>query len=291
MMTRRSVGPDWRRMVFWASLVAALSVLPHLGVAQGRDGAPAEEGAAAQSYFRVGQTLYDEGRFVDAGAEFDRAYDLAKRPLLLYNAYLAYRDAGMLDEAADRLRRYIETGDDAGNRAVLQSRLASLEAQIAERDAARAAAEEQERLLHEEAENDERAAQEETAREQLEAERERADRAQGLAIGVGGVGGAALIAGAIFGGVALGQANSAREACPDGLCPFGFDLAQAQADVFGLALASDILVGLGAAAMVTGLVIWLVTRPSSTPESEAPAVQASGVCLAHGCTASLGVRF
>src|SRR4051794_20172946 len=50
----------------------------------------------ARQHFMIGKTLYDAGRFQQAAEEFDSAYQLSKRPQLLYNVYVAHREAGNL---------------------------------------------------------------------------------------------------------------------------------------------------------------------------------------------------
>ena len=45
----------------------------------------------ARQHFMIGKTLYDAGRFQQAAEEFDSAYQLSKRPQLLYNVYVAHR--------------------------------------------------------------------------------------------------------------------------------------------------------------------------------------------------------
>jgi hypothetical protein len=78
-------------------------------------------------------------------------------------------------------------------------------------------------------------------------------------------GGAMLITGAILGGVALSEAQSA----PSRTSP--------QADsARGLALGADILYGVGAAAAVAGLVVLLVSPSSSSGESASARVMPWG---------------
>src|SRR4051794_6738550 len=68
--------------------------------------APAATPASAPSddearvHFRLGTAYYDSGRFAQAAEEFKQAHELSQRPQLLYNLFLAYRDAGDLVHAA-----------------------------------------------------------------------------------------------------------------------------------------------------------------------------------------------
>jgi hypothetical protein len=71
-----------------------------------------------------------------------------------------------------------------------------------------------------------------------------------------GVGGALLIGGAITGGMALNLDNDLYDKCPDDHCP-----ANHQSDIDklnNLSLTTDILLGVGAAAAVTGFVLLIV---------------------------------
>lgn len=265
-----------------------------LGLAQRSEAQPGSRSAdmsdAARSHFRVGETLYKEGRFADAAAEFDKAYELSKRPGLLYNSYLAYRDGGMLEPAADRLRRYLDEAPDEGNHTVFRSRLASLEAQIAANKDAQARAAEQARRIEEIQANNAREARQEEERKQAAAERERALRLRLPAIVVAASGGVLLLGGGAFGVAALVNAGNARQACPGDVCPFTFDLPQARSTGFALALTSDILLGLGVAAAATGLVLWLVSNPKEKgPEQRA--VNVGALCGTGGCAASLHMSF
>ena len=56
-------------------------------------GQPPSDDEAARRHFRLGQAYYQNGQFPEAAAEFEQAYQLSGRPQLLYNIYLAHRDA------------------------------------------------------------------------------------------------------------------------------------------------------------------------------------------------------
>jgi len=71
-----------------------------------------------------------------------------------------------------------------------------------------------------------------------------------------GTGAAALVAGAVCGGLALSQSSRLEEYCPDGQCA---PAREGEVEALGsLALSSDILLAVGAAAAVAGLVMVLV---------------------------------
>lgn len=111
-----------------AIAVAAVLIYPGSAFAQ----SDAEEQARAA--FRLGRAYYDNGDFVKAAEEFEKAYRISKKPELLYNVYLAYRDANMSREAAKALRGYLSEVNDIPNRAQLKSRLEALERSIKEEE-------------------------------------------------------------------------------------------------------------------------------------------------------------
>jgi tetratricopeptide (TPR) repeat protein len=90
----------------------------------------------ARAHFRLGRAHYDNGNFAEAAVEFEEAYNVSQRAALLYNIYLAYRDANNTEKAAWSLKLYLEKEENIENRAQLQARLKALE----EANAARAAA-------------------------------------------------------------------------------------------------------------------------------------------------------
>ncbi len=61
----------------------------------------------ARRHFRLGRAHYANGEFAQAATEFEQAYHLSNRPALLYNVYVAYRDAQDLPHAASSLSEYL----------------------------------------------------------------------------------------------------------------------------------------------------------------------------------------
>lgn len=112
--------------------------------ASGNEGDPAMIGdesdfpdIQARSHFRLGKQYYDQGRFEEAAAEFEVAHGLSGRQGLLYNVYLAHREAQNLRKAAAALRGYL-VDPNVPDRVHLESRLEALDAQIAAEDEAAA---------------------------------------------------------------------------------------------------------------------------------------------------------
>jgi tetratricopeptide (TPR) repeat protein len=91
-----------------------------------------EDEEKARGHFRLGRAHYDNGDFAEAAVEFESAYRISQRAALLYNIYLAYRDANDTRHAADALRKYLKLEKNIENRGQLESRLAALERSLAE---------------------------------------------------------------------------------------------------------------------------------------------------------------
>jgi tetratricopeptide (TPR) repeat protein len=111
-------------------LALGLALLPAISHAQAAPSA-AENEEQARAHFRLGRAHYDNGNFAQAGIEFEEAYRISQRAALLYNIYLAYRDANDTRKAADALRKYLQLEKDIENRGQLESRLAALDRALA----------------------------------------------------------------------------------------------------------------------------------------------------------------
>jgi hypothetical protein len=265
--------------------------------------------ARARARFRVGRELYADGEFSEAATEFEAAYGLSGRPELLYNIYLAHRDAQNHEAALDALRNYLNLVPEAPDRAHLEARLVALEAEVnAAREAA--AATEAERAAAAAELEAARLAAEEAGRPQY-----RHYAGETWTWAVLGLGGAAAIAGAIVGGVALSERGVLDSQCPGMLCPAGFGLDGRRSNIESLAIASDVLLIGGSVIAVTGLVLGLTigldrdelirrtvdagsaedtegdAAPAPPPAEPAPTAAVSGFCTGDGCMAVVGGTF
>jgi tetratricopeptide (TPR) repeat protein len=123
-------------MTAWA-VVLLLSLVPgSLGSSAARADSPAPAPAArdeqaAREAFERGRVFYDAGQFDQASSAFEEAYRLSGRDGLLYNIYLANRDANQQEAAAAALRGYLAKVPNIENRAQLEARLGALEAGLA----------------------------------------------------------------------------------------------------------------------------------------------------------------
>lgn len=89
--------------------------------------------AAARAHYERGITLYDEGQFPAALAEFEAAYQGSHRASLLFNIGQIHARLGHAVEAVDSLRRYLAEASSvsAERRALVESEIAAQEGRIA----------------------------------------------------------------------------------------------------------------------------------------------------------------
>lgn len=299
----RGMQRSFGRILTLALLLAPATALAQTGDAS--DGGEEESGAAAmrteglddeeaRSRFRVGQTLYMEGRFLEAAQEFESSYRLSGRRSLLYNAYLSYRDAGQLADAVRTLELYLEGDQDADDIEQLQQRLAAMRETLAQEQAAEAEREEERQRLAEERAEAEREAEE--ARRREEEQRRRAEQAEeglnpaGWIIGGSGL---ALVAGGLVAGLLASSAKSdLDDNCPDERCVSGFDLASERKSVERPRLAADILLFTGAATLIAGVVVLFVGGGGSSEDEPAePETTADLACGPTGCMGTLRTSF
>jgi tetratricopeptide (TPR) repeat protein len=113
-------------------VVRAGAVHAQAGVAAVASTISPEDEEKARGHFRLGRAYYDNGDFAKAAVEFEAAYAISQRAALLYNIYLAYRDASDTRHAADALRKYLKLEQKIENRGQLESRLAALDRSLAD---------------------------------------------------------------------------------------------------------------------------------------------------------------
>lgn len=231
-------------------LVAFAFVNPRTTHAQG---APVEDNDA-RTLFTLGQSAFDQGRYQAALDYFQQAYDLSHRPQLLYN----------IGQAADRLRddrralasfeQFLREVPDSPQHTSTRARVEVLRAAIAADDARDA---ESARIAAEaEAARAERGAAGPTVAttETPDAPPPRSGRSAAPGWIIAGVGGGALVAGATFFALGLGDKNTVEDA-PDGSTFASvsdeYDRASTRITV------GSILLGVGVAAGATGLVLAL----------------------------------
>jgi tetratricopeptide (TPR) repeat protein len=198
-------------------LSALLAVLCSMGAdahaqRRGRRDAGREE---ALELFRQSETEYQAGRFADAAALLQRAWQRHEEPILLWNLGRAWEGAGEPGKAIEAYRRYLQAAPRAEDRTTVEAKIAELERQVRQNA-------EQERRQAEDDARARREADQQDRRSVDEDERERRRRLRGdegrrgpgiapwILVGAGGV---SLGAGGLFGLLATSR-HDAAEADP-----------------------------------------------------------------------------
>lgn len=273
------------------ALGLALALDPVRACAQ-EEAAAAAEGDDARTLFGRGQTAYSQGDYDGAIAQWTRAYEMDPRPLLQFNLSQAYERLGRLEDAITALELYLERADPTDeHQADARARLAAQRERM-RRTSLRIVGGPEGATITVDGEDRGRTPRPDPIQVTPGSHRivvRAAGHADfnstvvvpaGQAVDVpvemtaatasagGGeapivpivlfsVGGAALIAGAVMGGVALSDAGNA----PGRTSP--------EADAArGLALGADITMAIGVAAAAAGLIVLLVS--DSGGESQEP---------------------
>lgn len=262
---------------------------------------------AARRHFRLGQAHYENGEFAEAATEFDEAYRLSQRPQLLYNIYVAYRDAGDMPHAARALRSYLELVENPENGAQLRARLVAMERVLGSSgtttttdtttDTATdttstdttstdtSASDTATDTTSTATSSDTTSSSDTTTSSSSDTE---SGGGSGGGFGsspvgwiVGGVGAAAMIAGIVTGVMALDAQSTLDNQCgPDHhSCPAGFESTQSTGQALGAAT-DGLLIG-GGVALAAGVVLLFLLTDGGA--SDAPPVSAS--CGPTGCSA------
>lgn len=274
-------APQMRACVFvlWMAAVLVAQGLVESPVwAQTTPPDAAVNEAQAREAFQRGRIHYENGEFTAAAKAFEEAYALSGRDALLYNLYLAYRDANEQEKAAESLRQYLERVEVIENRAQLEARLRALEAGIAER---KRAAEQDAESQAEPASDAQPVNVTATTSEPAE-ESGRWWLVPAIVTGAG----AALMAGAIGPGMASkSKQDELKKECTNNVCDPSL---KATADSGKtLSYVADALLFGGAAVAITGVVLLLVKKPKQRAEEAQPTV----ACSARGCTGAVSFRF
>lgn len=134
--TMRPVLVVARRLVIAAVTLVAISAgvtcAPRSSAAS--PGAPREDVEAAREHYRRALNAYDLGKYPQAIAAFEAAYEAKPDPALLYNIAQAHRLNGDLRKAVTFYRTYLRKVPKAPNRAEVEQRIDALERQERERE-------------------------------------------------------------------------------------------------------------------------------------------------------------
>jgi tetratricopeptide (TPR) repeat protein len=85
------------------------------------------EDDAAKVHFLSGQAYYDQANYEDALREFGEAYRISKRPALLYNLAVCHEHLSHFEDAVAALKQYLAEQPDATDRANIEERIKNLE--------------------------------------------------------------------------------------------------------------------------------------------------------------------
>lgn len=258
--------------------------------AQARPAPAADAQAQAREAFERGRIHYDNGEFDQASSAFEDAYRLSGRDGLLYNLYLAYRDANQPEKAAEALRSYLAKVKVIENRAQLEARLKALDEGIAQRRATEAAKGEAEAArLQAERERAEQEKAAQAAREEqrkLQAERAPERKWWVVPVAVMGAGGALMAGSLVTGLMANSKANELEDKCVDGNCPPNLESTADSGKT--LSIVTDVLLFGGLATAATGGVLLLLKHRERQAKNTPTANLA---CTHTGCAGNVTVRF
>jgi tetratricopeptide (TPR) repeat protein len=242
----------------------------------------------ARDHYNKGILHYDLGEIDNAIAEFRQAYAISAAPGLLFNIAQAYRFKKDYEQALHFYSTYLRLQPNAVNRADVAARVQEMERLI--KDQQQVSSERPHGIIPPGSRTAEdrppppsranqaappqvdeslpTAAAPQAAPPTPEPPRERTrlfETTQGIAgVSVGGVGVLALITAAGLGGAALTAHNDYNRSCDANLCnqPL-YDRAHR------LAVGTDVLIGIGVAAAVTGVVL-ILTRPKHAARAGRP---------------------
>lgn len=120
------------RRQYTVSFVVALAFVTPASIALSPAVAFAETPKkAAKAHHDSGVKLYNLGRFDEAIAEFEKAYELDPHPILLFNIAQAHRQRGDAERAIFFYRRYQQMAPDAPDRDEVNGRIRDLEEIVA----------------------------------------------------------------------------------------------------------------------------------------------------------------
>jgi tetratricopeptide (TPR) repeat protein len=256
----------------------------------------------AKSHFKVGKSLYETGRFSEAATEFEKAYALSNKVELLYNVYVAHRDASDLPRAIDALRRYLELAQiDDSTRVNLQARLRAMEEANGRAGSAPVAGAAPAGPAQPVVDGQPQSTAPPSAPQAEPApvaapppgtvEYEVDAQSSALPYALVGIGAAVLAAGAVTAVLAAGKISDIEDACEDDLCPppSAFDLEGERDSARTLRTIAFALLGGGIVVGGAGVALLLLDSDDATTAEAGP--QAAMRCAPDGCIGTVSGRF
>ena len=130
----------WAKRFGWVVLAATLGLVTRVTAQE--PAAPIEAALStdedyAKKAFAAGRAAYDAGSYDEALQHFQHAYDLSKKPALLYNVGLAADRLRYNRAALEAFKTYVREVPAADNRLEVENRIRALEAVLQREDAGR----------------------------------------------------------------------------------------------------------------------------------------------------------
>lgn len=205
----------------------------------------ADDMEAAKAHFAAGSAYYEQADYTDAVKEFNEAYRLSKRTDLLYNIAVCYERLNDYDNAIATLRRYLTEKPNAPDRVTIESRIQNLQK-----------AKEAQPAPGQPAPKPVTAPVSSVGATPPPSERPARWWLSGTAVGAAGV---AVLAASLGTGLAAHSLyEDLSSKCQNQSCPPDRTLENEQKKGRALAVASDVLLGVGVAAVATGVVLLIV---------------------------------
>jgi tetratricopeptide (TPR) repeat protein len=252
-------------MRLYVAVVCAALSLSSLAYAQSKPAIPpADDVEAAKAHFAAGSAYYDQANYADAVKEFNEAYRLSHRSDLLYNIAVCYERLQQYDNAIKALQQYLIDKPEAKDKVTIQTRISNLEKQ---RDAMPP------RPVEPPPQPVAPPPQPQVAPQQpaqpMQLERKRNWWVPGTIVGSAGL---VVLATALGTGLtAQAYYDDLKMKCQNNVCTDP-KLATERDTGQVLALTTDILLGVGAAATLTGVIILAVQSRRPHPPSQARVV-------------------
>ena len=129
------VGIAGAGALFYSTLSASMLVLSIsvMGLSV-TEKASAQNGtdAEAKALFQAGRFAFEDGRYEEALKNFERAYELSKRPQLLYNVGTAADRLRQNEKALKAFKEYLKKVPKSPNRREVEGRIRFLEKEVAD---------------------------------------------------------------------------------------------------------------------------------------------------------------
>jgi tetratricopeptide (TPR) repeat protein len=214
--------------------------------------------AQARQLYLEGESHYAAGRYADAAEAFERAYQLSRKPALLFNLGNAYERLGRFDKAAETLQEYLRSpkarGVDLVRQRIERLNRAHMRQQQEEAEAAA------------------------VAKRAAEAEAAASKKTPVLwpAYTAFGVSAAAFATMITFGVLSQSAGSDAKDLCTDdGFCPIEADDDLSKEKTF--AVVSDVMLGVGIASAGVGIFLLVRALLATNDGEEESAEQAGSV--------------